>query len=147
MSSSTQSFGNIAAGAAATNGTIGSADGLFDFKAMETAAPTNAGAGTSTAGCGMQDTDKAVGGMYGWLTDVFDFKAMGESEATGTPLASVTDLIIDPFNPDFDGDGKDDLATDKPDTAFMDPVEISTTDFQIVKDSSASLSEYAVLII
>src|SRR5262245_28816661 len=100
MSSSpaTQSFGNISAGSSVTNVSIGVSDDMFDFKAaIETSAPSAAGAGTSTAGTWFQDTEKAVGGMFS-CTDAFDFKAMGESEAAGTQLASVTDLIIDPFN-------------------------------------------------
>jgi hypothetical protein len=47
-------------------------------------------------------------GSDGGEPDGFDFKAIEDGKAAGTPLASVTDLIIDPFNPTRSGTG--DLA-------------------------------------
>jgi prepilin-type processing-associated H-X9-DG protein len=54
--------------------------------------------------------------MGGSADASFDFKATEGAEAVGTPLASVTDLIIDPFNNnagDGDTDGRDFLIWQK----------------------------------
>ena len=47
-------------------------------------------------------------GSDGGEPDGFDFTSIEDGKAAGTPLASVTDLIIDPFNPTRSGAG--DLA-------------------------------------
>jgi hypothetical protein len=49
---------------------------------------------------GAEHLDEAVGGAaIGPLTPPRGNLQIADLTATGTPLASVTDLIIDPFNP------------------------------------------------